>query len=144
MHALEAHQHTMLTYLDQIAQYQGVFISLTYYHISSHLFHFCSSLFLLSSHQSNNIYMYRGTLREYPPANKRGDTQLYQDRVQHQHTSSREHVMNPLISSCLIFSFPLPPSPSLSLSLPLPLPPLPLAFGCFSFYFSSSILLFIY
>ena len=44
IHALEARQHTLLTYLDQIAQYQGVFICLTYLSSS-----FISPLFITPS-----------------------------------------------------------------------------------------------
>ena len=47
MHALEARHHTLLTYLNQIAQYQGMFIFPTY-HICSRLSH----LSPLTSHLS--------------------------------------------------------------------------------------------
>ena len=107
-------------------------------HLLSHIFSFLSSLssslFLLSSHQII-IYTCIEELQENTrQQSKRGDAQMYKDHVQHQYTSSREQVINPLISS----SYLLPPSPSPSS------PSLPLAFGCFSFYFSSSNLLFIY
>ena len=105
IHALEARQHTLLTYLDQIAQYQGVFISLTSYHIFSRRHH----SFSLSS-SDNNLYMCRRTPRKYNPAHKRGDAQLnkghgsWVNHVQRQPISSREHLAGNKPSSHLIFS----------------------------------------